>query len=97
MKWLLAPGAEAEPAEAANFNGSQASRSVALAFLAEFERVATLLSTNPGIGTPTYRGRQLMPLRRFPYSAIYREDGDCIRIGAVAQHSRRPGYWRKRS
>jgi toxin ParE1/3/4 len=96
MKWFLAPEAEAELAEAASFYAVQAGRSVGLAFIAEFERVATMLSMNPGIGTPTHRGRQSMPLRRFPYSVIYREDADGIRIGAIAHHSRRPGYWRKR-
>jgi len=37
-----------------------------------------------------------MALTRFPYSLIYTESGDEIRILAVAHHSRRPGYWRGR-
>jgi hypothetical protein len=35
-------------------------------------------------------------MRRFPFSLIYRVDRDTIAILAVAHHSRRPGYWRRR-
>ena len=33
----------------------------------------------------------------FPYNIIYRVWQDYIYLVAVAHHSRRPGYWRKRS
>jgi plasmid stabilization system protein ParE len=32
-------------------------------------------------------------LRRFPYSIIYRIDGEQIRVVAVAHSKRLPGYW----
>jgi toxin ParE1/3/4 len=35
-------------------------------------------------------------LDAFPYTLIYRNDGDTITIVAVANFKRRPGYWRKR-
>jgi plasmid stabilization system protein ParE len=96
VSYFLAAEAEAELAEAMRFYAEQAGRPVALAFLLEFTRAAELLASNPGLGTPTLRERRVFPLRRFPYSLIYRADPDGIRIGAVAHHSRRPGYWRAR-
>jgi len=38
-----------------------------------------------------------MNLRRFPYSVIYTMRGDRVHIVAVMAHSRKPGYWSKRT
>ena len=35
-------------------------------------------------------------LRRFPYSLIYREDGDVVTVFAVAHAQRLPGFWENR-
>ena len=35
-------------------------------------------------------------LRPIPYSLIYVDSGNDIRIYAVAHHKRRPGYWKSR-
>lgn len=35
-------------------------------------------------------------LRVFPYSLVFRVEGDTVWIMAVAHMSRRPGYWRRR-
>jgi plasmid stabilization system protein ParE len=96
VNYFLSSEAEAELAEAMAFYTVQASNSVAIAFLAEFTRAARLVAANPGLGTRTSRERRLFPLHRFPYSLVYRAEEEGIRIGAVAHHSRRPGYWRAR-
>ncbi len=36
-------------------------------------------------------------MRRFPYGVIYQAKAEAIRIIAVANLSRRPGYWMKRT
>lgn len=36
-------------------------------------------------------------VRRFPYGVIYQIAGDAIRIIAVMQLNRKPGYWRSRT
>ena len=36
------------------------------------------------------------PLRRFPYSIVFVELDDEIRVLAIAHGSRQPGYWRTR-
>jgi toxin ParE1/3/4 len=96
VNYFLSPEAEEELAQAVAFYVERASATVASAFLAEFTRIAELASAHPGLGTTTSRGRRLMPFRRFPYTLIYRVDGDAVRIGAVAHQRRRPGYWRAR-
>ena len=97
MSYVLSDEAEEELAHAAAFYLEQASVSVARAFLDEFTRTASLIVERPGLGTPVSRGRRLMPMRRFPFSVLYRVDGTEVRISAVAHHSRRPGYWRGRA
>ncbi|MBL8287421.1 MAG: type II toxin-antitoxin system RelE/ParE family toxin [Rubrivivax sp.] len=47
MSYWLHPAAEADLAEAAAYYAEHASRAVAEAFLAEFERVRDLLVENP--------------------------------------------------
>jgi toxin ParE1/3/4 len=96
-RYVLSPGAAEELERAVEFYRSQASFATANALLEEFARAVMLLLEQPGIGTKTSRGRRLLPLRRFPFSLLYRLEGDELRISAVAHHSRRPGYWRGRS
>lgn len=96
VSYFLSQEAEEELAEAIAFYNEQASTSVANAFLSEFTRAARLVAENPGLGKPTSRRRRLFPLHRFPYSLVYRAEDEGVRIGAVAHHSRRPGYWRAR-
>lgn len=96
MNWSLSPDAEEELSQAAAYYRAQVSAVLATAFLDEFERAARLIVEHPGLGTPTSRGRRLMPLRRFPFSLLYRVDPEHLRIVALAHQRRRPGYWRGR-
>ena len=70
---------------------------LASAFLAEFTRVAGLLVGNPSLGTPTNGALRVHPMRRFPYSLVYRTAPEGVRILVVGHQHRRPGYWRGRS
>lgn len=36
-------------------------------------------------------------LKRYPYSLVYRTDGDSTRVIALAHSKRRPGYWSNRA
>ena len=96
MIYVLTPEAEAELADAVAFCARQFSVSVAENFLSTFELKVRLIGEFPGVGTPTSNGRRLFPIGRFPFSVLYRVDGDTLRISAIAHHSRRPGYWQKR-
>ncbi len=76
-------------------------RGLGARFFTEVGRVLDLILRHPGIGSPVPRvraeyGTRRVPLRRFPYFVVYREQGEEIQVVAVAHASRKPGYWRHR-
>lgn len=96
MKLVIAPPALDELHDAAAFYKLKANIELGIAFVAEFERAANFVLTNPLLGT-LFRGtRRRYNLRRFPYSIIYQCTAEELRILAVAHHRRRPGYWTQR-
>lgn len=62
-------------------------------FADEFEHALALLQAFPELGVTSQYKTRAFTLPKFPYSLIYRVFPDHIRIIAVANHSRRPGYW----
>jgi plasmid stabilization system protein ParE len=96
VSYSLHPEAEAELTVAAAFYKQQAGVALGSAFVEEFTRVAGLLVGNPGLGTPAEGELRVYPLRRFPYSLVYRVVGTSVRILVVGHQHRRPGYWRSR-
>lgn len=62
-------------------------------FLNEIERALGLLKQFPALGESSMHKARSFPLHGFPYSLIYRLQGDTVRIIAVAHHSRCPAYW----
>ena len=96
MNYWLHPEALEDLREAAEFYREQAGIGLSQSFLAEFEHSAGLLLQHPRLG-PTWRhGKRRHVMRRFPFSIIYTVVGDQVRVLAVAHHSRRAGYWRRR-
>lgn len=88
----VSPEADRELAEAALRYAREGGPGVGLAFIAEFERVVALLCAHPGLGAP-WRGRRRFSTRKFPYSIIYYERGEEVRVIALAHHRRMPEYW----
>lgn len=96
MTWLLSAEAEADLSDELAFCRTHASVAVANGFLTEFGRAADVVCASPGVGTPTLKGRRVFPMRRFPYSLIYRVIDGEIRVSAVAHQKRRPAFWKER-
>jgi len=90
---VVAPEAERELIDGAIFYGEEANADLGLAFIAEFERALVVLATHPRVGVPWRGLTRRLPLRRFPYSVIYRIKGEELRVIALAHQRRRPGYW----
>lgn len=66
-------------------------------FLEAVEGATALALTYPLAGTPAqYKTRRVF-LRDFPFALIYRSDDQGITVYALADHARRPGYWRSRT
>lgn len=93
MIYELHPEAEAELTNASLYYAEEASSKIALAFLAEFERVAELVEGNQQLGTKSKTGLRVYPFRRFPYSIVYRETQAGPYVYAVAHQRQEPGYW----
>ena len=96
VTYILTPAAEVELKNATLFCKEQFGAFAAENFLLTFESKAQLIAEFPGIGTATTKGRRLYPIGRYPFSILYRVDGNAANISAIAHHSRRPGYWVKR-
>lgn len=96
MTYELHPEAQAELTSATLHYATVAGKSIALAFLAEFERVAELIEVNQQLGTKFRSGLRVYPLRRFPYVIVYRELAGGPHFYAIAHQKRAPGYWRGR-
>ncbi|HNU12136.1 MAG TPA: type II toxin-antitoxin system RelE/ParE family toxin [Rubrivivax sp.] len=98
MSHWLHPEAEAELGDAALYYATHASRAIAEAFLAEYERVRDLIVENPRRGSHLHGELRVYHFDRFPYSLIYAEDGKRgPQIYAIAHQRRAPGYWSDRA
>jgi plasmid stabilization system protein ParE len=86
------PFAERELNEAAAYYDRE-TEGLGAAFLSEIERTSASLTEFPdsGISLTTSIRRRL--LRRFPYALLYSVEVESIRILAVMNLKRRPGYW----
>lgn len=94
MSHWIHPEAETELGDAAVYYAEHASRAIAEAFLAEYERVRDLIIENQQRGPHTDDGLRLYHFDRFPYTLVYEEDpARGPQIYAVAHQHREPGYW----
>ena len=97
MSYSIHPDAEAELGNAAVYYATHASAMIALAFLAEYERVRDLLIENQQRGFRGEDGLRVYHFDRFPYTVVYEEDNvNGPQIFAIAHQSREPGYWNDR-
>jgi plasmid stabilization system protein ParE len=97
VSYSIHPDAEAELGDAAVYYATHASGLIALAFLAEYERVRDLLIENQRRGPHGEGGLRVYHFDRFPYTVVYEEDdGNGPQIFAIAHQSREPGYWNDR-
>jgi len=96
MKAGFHPLASRELIDAAQFYEARARR-LGSRFLDEVERVVAVLQQYPEIGRPASTDARAFPVRRFPYSLVYRVDENVLQVLAVAHHKRRPHYWTERT
>lgn len=98
MSHWLHPDAEAELGDAAVYYATHASRDIAEAFLAEYERVRHLIVENQQRGPHLGGGLRVCHFDGFPYSLVYEEDlNRGPQIYAVAHQSQEPDYWASRT
>jgi plasmid stabilization system protein ParE len=64
-----------------------------LAFLAEVRRCTAVIEQHPNSGTIVLGSVRRTLCQRFPYGLLYIVDQDEVRVLAVMNLRRRPGYW----
>ena len=92
MKYSLHDQAIVDIAAAQGYYLEHVGAQVAARFVSELDRVIHLLMANPGFGKPIARQRRIFPLKGFPYSLVYRVDGDELRILIVRHQRQRPSF-----
>jgi plasmid stabilization system protein ParE len=97
VNYWIHPDAEGELEDAAVHYAENVSRTLAEAFLAEYERVLDLLVENQQRAPHGDFRMRVYHLNVFPYTVIYEEDPTAgPQIYAVAPQAREPGYWKSR-
>jgi plasmid stabilization system protein ParE len=96
MRVGLGTEAQADAEQAADWYIDHDAWEAARAFHEELAKALARIGTEPGLGTPASGGVGILPLHRFPYSLVYRVQGDLVCVIAVAAQRRRPGFWRGR-
>lgn len=66
------------------------------AFLAAISDALQNVTSSPRRWPGYLYGTRRFVLQRFPFSVIYLDDPDQVRVVAVAHAKRKPGYWKRR-
>ncbi len=72
------------------------SQGAADAFFEELDQAVERIAVFSEAWPPYLANTRRCPLRRFPFSVVYRKRKDRVQIVAVAHNSRKPGYWKGR-
>lgn len=83
----------AEAEEATRWYRENGGAAPSRAFVQELKRIVSLAAQQPSIGSHGLHGTSRLYLKRFPYTLVFRIDGEMVRVIAVSHQSRRPGYW----
>ena len=96
MRVHFHPDAEAEFATATEYY-EQCQAGLGLAFVEEVYAVIARIIAYPNAWCPLSTNTRRCLLNRFPYGVVYQVRSDDVRIIAVANLHRRPGYWKERT
>ena len=65
-------------------------------FAAELDKAIARIAAYPSVWPPFSSRTRRYLMDRFPYSVVYRLNGDKARVVAIFHQHRRPDYWRSR-
>ena len=92
---VLLREAQSDIRRAANYY-EQSAPGLGREFIAEVKWTLERLGAYPEIGVLTRYSARKFPMRRFPYSIIYRVQIDYVLALAVTHQKRHPDFWLKR-
>lgn len=93
MQIRLHPAARKELDRAIDWYIQEAGMRVAAGLFDDFDHLQALIKDRPQIGALGKSGARKLVFRRYPYTLVYRLQGNTGVILAIAHHSRRPEYW----
>ena len=73
------------------------SSEAAAGFVAELEHAVERVAALPKTWPSYLAGTRRFMFRVYPFSLVYRIDGDTVNVVAIAHAKRKPGYWRSRT
>ena len=93
MPLLVHPAAEREMAQALQWAGDHFGENAAARLRQRLRQAGAVLLREPGLGTPASAQARRLPLTGFPYTLVYRVQGDVVHVLALMHQSRIPEYW----
>ena len=88
----IVAAAERELDDAVNWYASQ-QEGLQRQFLKEFRSAVRRISAQPDLYVEIRPGIRRGLLNRLPFSIVYEQDGNILRILAIAHQHRKPFYW----
>lgn len=96
MRLVVHPAAQLE-LDAALTRGREAfGPGAAARLLRRFDQLGLTLLRHSALSTAAAAQARKLPMGRYPYTLVYRIEGEVIHVIALMHQSRRPGYWRGR-
>ena len=95
MRVLFHPAAEAEFGHAVDYY-DRCRPGLGLELTEEVYAAVARIIRYPEAWSPLSKNTRRCLVHRFPYGIVYQVKSDIVRIIAVANLRRRPGYWRDR-
>lgn len=96
MRLVVHPAAQLELDAALARSRLEFGPGTAASLLRRFDRSGSTLIRHPTLGTPAAKGARKLPMGRYPYTLVYRIEGEVIHVVALMHQSRTPDYWRGR-
>jgi toxin ParE1/3/4 len=96
MRLVVHPAAQVELDAALARSRLEFGPATAASLLRRFDRSGHTLIRHPTLGTQAADGVRKLPMGRFPYTLVYRIEGETIHVIALMHQSRIPEYWRGR-
>ena len=90
MKYWLHPEAEEDLARVIERYKGRFGVAAARRFFTEYERVRSLVLSNPDLGTKLSRGRRVYPFKAMPYLLVYRPELEGLVVLIVRHQHRNP-------
>lgn len=94
-RYDLHPEAQSEIEEGYYWYAQQ-SLDATIGFLTQIDQGLKVIVSSPQRWPVYLHGTRRYLLNNFPFSIVYLDDPDSIRIVAIAHHKQRPGYWKSR-